>query len=51
MVHPVDALAPAEKLCMLGSGVFFMTALLTGVWKWRCMATSKGGQAPRYVDI
>ena len=39
------ALGEAEKLCTLSAGVFFLTALLTGVWKWRGMATRKGGQA------
>ena len=44
------ALSDAEKLCTLAAGVFFTTALLTGVWKWRSMATSKSGTAPKYVD-
>ena len=46
------ALAPAERLCVLFAGIFFMTALLTGVWKWRCMAAAgnKTGEAPKYVN-
>jgi hypothetical protein len=44
-------LSDAEKLCTLCSGIFFLTGLLTGVWKWRCMATSKSGSAPHYVDV
>lgn len=43
-------LSESEKLCTLAAGVFFMTALLTGVWKWRSMATSKTGRAHKYVD-
>ena len=44
-------LSPAERLRTLCSGVFFMTALLTGVWKWRCMVGSKSGEAPKYVNV
>lgn len=40
----------AEKMCTLWSGIFFLTALLAGVWKWHGMATSKTGQAHKYVD-
>ena len=45
-----SSLSAAEKLCTLSAGLFFLTALLTGVWKWRGMATSKTGQAHKYVD-
>ena len=31
-------------------GVFFLTALLTGVWKWRAMVHATDHQAPFYVD-
>lgn len=31
-------------------GVFFLTALLTGAWKWRSMLASADHQAPHYVD-
>jgi hypothetical protein len=44
------SLSEAEKLCTLSAGIFFLTALLTGIWKWRSMATSKSGQAHKYVD-
>ena len=44
------SLSEAEKLCTLCAGIFFLTALLTGVWKWRSMATSKNGMAHKYVD-
>ncbi len=43
-------MSEAEKLCTLCAGCFFLTALLCGVWKWRSMATSKSGQAHKYVD-
>jgi hypothetical protein len=41
----------AETLCLLAAGIFFLSALLTGVWKYRCMVTSPEAQAPYYVDI
>ncbi len=41
----------AETLCLLAAGIFFLSALLTGVWKYRCMITSTEAQAPYYVDI
>ena len=31
-------------------GAFFMTALLSGIWKWRAMLSSPDHQAPHYVD-
>lgn len=41
----------AEKLCLTATFIFFMTGLLTGIWKYGCMATSAKAAAPRYVDI
>lgn len=41
----------AEKLCLTAAFVFFMTGLLTGIWKYGCMARSPKAAAPRYVDI
>ncbi len=41
----------AVALAVVASGVFFLSALLTGVWKYRCMASSENGLAPHYVDI
>jgi len=32
-------------------GTFFLTALLSGIWKWRAMLASPEHQAPHYVDI
>lgn len=40
----------AEKTCLVACGSFFVVALLTGVWKWRAMATSAEHRAPFYVD-
>ncbi|WP_246065474.1 hypothetical protein [Hydrocarboniclastica marina] len=45
------AVSLAEKLCLTAAFVFFMTGLLTGIWKYRCMARSENAVAPRYVDI
>lgn len=41
---------PAETLAILAAGIFFLTALVTGVWKWRQMMTSEDHQAHYYVD-
>ena len=38
-------------LAIIASGIFFLSALFTGVWKYRCMATSENHLAPHYVDI
>ncbi len=41
----------AEKYCLTAAFLFFMTGLLTGVWKYRHMARSQNATAPVYVDI
>lgn len=41
----------AVRLCLIATGVFFMTGLLTGVWKYYCIRNSPEAQAPVYVDI
>lgn len=41
----------AADLCLLAAGVFFMTGLLTGAWKYLAMARSAEAQSPVYVDI
>ncbi|MDX1755448.1 MAG: hypothetical protein R3175_05240 [Marinobacter sp.] len=41
----------AEKLCITAAFVFFMTGLLTGILKYRCMATSANASAPVYVNV
>ena len=42
---------PALKLALVSCGVFFMTGLVTGVWKYLHIDRSPAGQAPAYVDI
>ncbi len=39
------------KLSIVALGLFFLTALLTGVWKYRHMLSSADHLAPAYVDI
>lgn len=46
-----DTIEPALVLAVLGSGVFFLTGLLTGVWKWRQIMSSPDHTAFVYVDI
>ena len=38
-------------LCIISAGIFLMTGLLTGVWKYRKIMTSETARAPYYVDI
>lgn len=46
-----DANEPAVVLCILAAGVFFLTGLLTGIWKYRRTIASERGRSPYYVDI
>lgn len=41
----------AVQLAQISCGGFFLTGLVTGVWKYRGVITSVDGQAPAYVDI
>jgi hypothetical protein len=41
----------AELFCLLAAGVFFMSGLLTGVWKYTSIMGAENAQAPGYVDI
>lgn len=41
----------ADTLCLLAAGMFFFTGLLTGLWKYLCIARSPTATAPVYVDI
>jgi hypothetical protein len=41
----------AVELARLSCGGFFLTGLITGIWKYRAMITSAEGHAPAYVDI
>ena len=42
---------PALKLALVSCGLFFLTGLLTGLWKYICIARSPSAQAPVYVDV
>ncbi|MFC7293482.1 hypothetical protein [Marinobacter aromaticivorans] len=50
-MEATEVMTLAEKLCLTAAFVFFMTGLLTGIWKYWCMARSPKAAAPRYVDI
>ncbi len=41
----------ADQLCLLAAGIFFSSGLLTGLWKYACIARSSDALAPVYVDI
>lgn len=41
----------AEQLAQLSCGGFFLTGLITGLWKYRGVVASESAQAPVYVDI
>jgi hypothetical protein len=40
----------APTFCLASAGGFFLVALLTGVWKYACIARSPDARAPYYVD-
>lgn len=42
---------PAVVLAILSAGVFFLSGLLTGVWKYVAIMQSPKARAPYYVDI
>lgn len=42
---------PAVRLSLVATGVFFLSGLLTGVWKYLHFARSADATAPAYVDI
>ena len=41
----------ASNLCLLAAGLYFLTGMLTGVWKYLCMASDREARSPVYVDI
>lgn len=43
--------APGALLAMYGAVLFFLTALLTGCWKYFSIRRSPEAQAPHYVNI
>jgi hypothetical protein len=44
-------MALAVKIAILFSGIFFLIGLISGAWKYVCIANSEKAKAPRYVDI
>ena len=42
---------PAVKLALVACGLFFLTGLLTGIWKYVWIARTPDARAPVYVDI
>lgn len=51
MINMLPVLSPAVVIALLGSGVFFLTGLLTGVWKYLAIMRSERAEAPYYVNI
>ncbi|RXJ71528.1 hypothetical protein CS022_20805 [Veronia nyctiphanis] len=41
----------AETVSLLAAGLFFLTGLLTGIWKYLQIMASEKGEAHPYVDI
>jgi hypothetical protein len=44
-------MSPASRLALTASGIFLLTGLATGLWKYRRIMTSADHRAPVYVDI
>lgn len=42
---------PAARLAMCGAAVFFLTGLITGIWKYYGIRTSPKAEAPYYTNI
>ena len=41
----------ASRIALSASGIFFMTGLLTGLWKYLCIRKNQSAEAPHYVNI
>lgn len=41
----------AVAIALVSCGLFFLTGLVTGIWKYRCIMTSPNAHAPVYVDV
>ena len=41
----------ASLIALSASGIFFMTGLLTGLWKYLCMRNHPQSESPYYVNI
>lgn len=48
---PSPAMTPALLLTYSACGIFFLTGLITGVWKYYHIHTSEEAEAPVYVNI
>jgi hypothetical protein len=46
-----EALSSAAAVCLSAAGLFLLTGLLIGVWKYWRMLNSPDHRAPAYVDI
>jgi hypothetical protein len=44
-------IAPAARLALTASGLFLLTGLATGVWKYHGVMTRDGHRAHVYVDV
>jgi len=44
-------MAPSLLFTYTACGIFFLTGLITGVWKYYHIHSSKEAEAPVYVDI
>ena len=42
---------PASKVLLVAGGVFFLTGLISGIWKYRRILASEDASAPVYVDV
>jgi hypothetical protein len=40
----------ASGFCLASAGAFFLVGLVTGAWKYACIATTADARAPYYVD-
>jgi hypothetical protein len=43
--------SPAARLALTASGLFLLTGLVTGIWKYHGVMTREGNRAHVYVDI
>ena len=41
----------ASVVALIAAGIFFMTALITGAWKYYSIMASEQSEAPHYVNI
>src|SRR3546814_19121104 len=47
----INDLSGAARLALVAAGLFFLSGLLTGVWKYAHIAQRADARAPAYVDI